>query len=74
MVASGFLKNPQGSLTTAPIFEITQEDDLMTIDSLENHTTEVYPEEIGYNSGLICSYLHEYPDITEITNIQLLLD
>lgn len=74
MVAAGFLKNPQGSLTTAPIFEITQEDDLMTIDSLENHTTEVYPEEIGYNSGLICMYLHEYPDITEITNIQLLLD
>ena len=74
MVASGFLKNPQGSLTTAPIFEVRQMEDLMIIDSLENHVTEVYPEEIGYSSGLLSGYLREYPDITEIINIQLLFD
>lgn len=74
MVSSGFLKDPQGGLTTAPLFEISQCDDLLMVDSLENHTTVVYPEEVGYNSGVINMYLHEYPDLTEITNIQLLLD
>lgn len=74
MVASDFLKDPQGGLTTAPLFEINQVDNELEIESLMNHTTEVYPEEIGYNNGLINSYLRSYPENTDITNIQLLLD
>ena len=74
MVASDFLKDPQGGLTTAPLYEINQVDNELEIESLMNHTTEVYPEEIGYNNGLINSYLRSYPENTEITNIQLLLD
>ena len=74
MVASEFLKDPQGGLTTAPLYEISQYENELEISSLMNHTTVVYPEEIGYNNGLINSYLRSYPENTEITNIQLLLD
>ena len=74
MVASEFLKDPQGGLTTAPLYEISQYENELEISSLMNHTTVVYPEEIGYNNGLICSSHRTYPESTEITNIQLLLD
>ena len=74
MVASEFLKDPQGGLTTAPLYEISQYENELEISSLMNHTTVVYPEEIGYNNGLICSSHRTYPESMEITNIQLLLD
>ena len=74
MVASEFLKDPQGGLTTAPLYEISQYENELEISSLMNHTTVVYPEEIGYNNGLICSSHRTYPESIEITNIQLLLD
>ena len=74
MVASEFLKDPQGGLTTAPLYEISQYENELEISSLMNHTTVVYPEEIGYNNGLISSSRRTYQENTEITNIQLLLD
>lgn len=74
MVASEFLKDPQGGLTTAPLYEISQYENELEISSLMNHTTVVYPEEIGYNNGLISSAHRTYPENMEITNIQLLLD
>lgn len=74
MVASEFLKDPQGGLTTAPLYEINQYENELEISSLMNHTTVVYPEEIGYNNGLINPSHRTYPESMEITNIQLLLD
>lgn len=74
MVSSKFLKEPSGSLTTAPIFEISQDDTLLNIEVLKNKICVIYPEEIGYDNKMLGKHTFRYPETTEISNMQLLLD
>lgn len=72
MVSSQFLKKPTGTLTTAPIYEISQDDTFLNISVLTNKTCEVFPEEIGYENHLL-DKMSRYPETTEIVNMQILL-
>lgn len=74
MISSKFIEDPQGGLTEAPIYEITQNDEEMNIEVLSNQTTVVYPEEFGYENQILGDRIHKYPEKTDLYNMQLLLD